>query len=282
MNTIDISRATQFAVALRPLLTAAKEVFYQGDFTVSKKADNSAVTLIDTVLQEGIVRLCQEFFGADIVIIAEEDEGDHVSETMSPWTAYIDPVDGTAGVVAQDLSWAHVSIGIFYNGAPFLGFIGAIQDETVIFGGSVLGNLFEVTAVGEVKELVRRPISFENKLIAFEIGQVGWSNPLVKGTLLSLFAQHDTPGGKHYCLPCVMVGTKLLLGNCRYYIGVPAARPWDVAALLALFAVRGMHLVSLETGKTIVLGHNRDVVGPFVMADSPESLREVLSLRPAI
>lgn len=282
MLRIDKSTAVRFAEELIEITRLAQEAFHSSDFTVTRKSDRSPVTQVDEVTQDRVISLCRRFFGEDIVIIAEENGFDKTPDaSSSPFTAYIDPIDGTVSLCAGDISAANIAVGIFYQGKPLIGFIGQLGNGEVVFGGPVLGVIYEMNVAGETKLLHRPSVAVENKMWGFEIGKAAWADPLHRGTLMNLFDAHTMMGGSQYVLPCVAAGLKVIFGHSRFFIGVPNARSWDVGALMPLLEVLGGKLVALETGEEIKLANAAEYMPSFVIADSATSLDYVLSFRPA-
>ncbi len=281
-EVMDYIEACGFAVALVEVTKKAVEAFERSDFTVARKADNSPVTMIDEVTQSYVVDLCRRFFGDDVVIIAEESGFDKAPEveTSSPWTIFIDPIDGTVSLCAGDLSAANISVGVYYKGRPYVGFVGQLSTSTVMFGGMTIGGLYQATPDGNVSPLSRKTVTPSNKLWGFEIGKVSWADTIHRQTLLNLFDAHDMMGGKHYCLPCVAAGIKVIFGHSSFFLGVQNARSWDVAALIPMVEVIGGSVVALKTGEPIRLDNTPQYMPSFIVADSAASIEYVMRHRP--
>jgi fructose-1,6-bisphosphatase/inositol monophosphatase family enzyme len=282
-NDIDYAAAVRFAEVLRHITKMAQESFYASDFTVSRKDDASPVTQVDLVTQERVVALCRQTFGEQVVIIAEEDGFDQTpGEILSPWTVYIDPIDGTVSLCAGDISSANIAVGIFYKGKPYAGFVGQLSNSEVLFGGLAIGGIFEMDATGMTVPLHRPQVAVANKMWGFEIGKGAWANPVHRATLMNLFDAHPMMGGSQYVLPCVAAGLKIIFGNSRFFIGVPGAKSWDVGVLLPLLEVSGGGIIQLESGEPVRLVNAAETMLSFVVFDSIDSAKYVLSFRPTL
>lgn len=278
---MDLASASHFATELLQITRNAQEAFHTSDFTVNRKADSSPVTQIDLVTEVQIISLCRSVFGADVVIIAEESGySEESAHSASPWTVYIDPIDGTIPLCAGDISMSNIAVGIFFNDQPHIGFIGRLSDEGVLLGGSVLGDIYDMKSDGTVSAMRRCEIATQNKMWCFDIGQYNWSDPLHGGILRNLFADPKTLGYNHYVLPSVASGLKVLYGNARFFIGGKSSRPWDVAAVMPMLEVLNYQIVELADGQPLKLGRTIDNLPSFVMADSAETIEYVLSHRP--
>jgi len=278
---ITLASAAVFARALQKITVLAQKAFAESNFNVTRKDDNSPVTQIDLVTQERVVALCRQFFGHDINIIAEESGFDKKPvPSESPWTAYIDPIDGTIPLCAGDISSSNIAIGIFYEGKPYLGFVGQLSNGEVLYGGKGIDGNFEMSNEGLLQPLFRPPVATENKMWCFEIGGKNWSDPLHRGTLMNLFGDLEAVGCNHYTLPSVAAGLKVVFGHARFFIGGKNSKPWDVAAFMPLLEVLGYQLVELKTGKALTLAKSADRLPSFVMADSVEAVDHVIRHRP--
>jgi len=97
---------------------------YNSDFTVTRKEDNSPLTLADLAAHQHIVEALGRIT-PELPVLSEE-AADIAFETRRQWSRYwlVDPLDGTKEFVKRNGEFT-VNIALIDNGAPVLGVVHA-------------------------------------------------------------------------------------------------------------------------------------------------------------
>lgn len=111
---------TRLGVALEAVKKAGVIVsdYFETSLEKRVKDDSSIVTLADEASEKEIISVLSKSFQKD-TIVAEEGGG---QEGTSGYSWYVDPLDGTKNF-ANGIPIFSISIGVEYEGAPFLGVV---------------------------------------------------------------------------------------------------------------------------------------------------------------
>jgi 3'(2'), 5'-bisphosphate nucleotidase len=112
--------------------------YYNSDYDIETKTDDSPVTQADIAADKFIVAGLQEI-APNIPIISEEGNKDLPAGATRYWL--VDPLDGTKGFISKTGQFT-VNIGLIEDGKPTLGVI-YIPTEDKMYWGSALGAFLD-------------------------------------------------------------------------------------------------------------------------------------------
>ena len=154
---------------IEDLVSIAKEAgkkimeFYEGDFEVEYKEDESPLTCADKAANEIICDFLREKY-PDIPVLSEEDNPKDI-----PWDRFfaVDPLDGTKEFIGGKGEFT-VNIALIENGEPVKGVIYIPNWDEVYYGEKGGGVNFEREKTDEKTGVVSRSHSGEEELAILE------------------------------------------------------------------------------------------------------------------
>ncbi len=228
---------------------------WSADLRPRKKADGTPVTEGDLLAEVAIVSGLRQLFPGD-AFVTEESGGDRGDGAW--WT--VDPIDGTSSYVEGLAHWG-----------PTVARVVPVAGRPVVECGALwlprLSEYYHVETAGK--------------------GRGGWHN----GEALRPFSKRVAPstvylpsrfhthfrlryGGKTRCIGGTAAHLALVArGSAEAVIVAPGWSSWDTAAGLALIAVLGGRVVSLETGGPVDPFANE---GESFVAGSPDVVEAFL------
>ncbi|MEZ6047461.1 MAG: inositol monophosphatase family protein [Planctomycetaceae bacterium] len=226
-------------------------------FSVSEKGPQDLVTDADVASQEAILRKLKSAF-PDHQFLGEE--GLDQTSVDSPYRWIIDPLDGTSNYVHQFPYYA-VSIGLEYEGQPFLGVIyDPTRDEmfTGVVGGEAFCNNHKLSLT------VSTPLS-EALVVASLPRCADENDPAVKRFLKLLpLAQHVQRTGS------AALNLAYIAANRIDGFWSTSLKPWDQAAGVAILLAAGGQVTKLD-GSSFIMDE------PDLLASSNQILQEELT-----
>lgn len=150
-----------FALELAHTAGGIARAHFRKDFTIDNKDAGgfdpvtSADRAIESVLREAIVERYPEHG-----IVAEEGGG---RDTTSPYTWYIDPIDGTRAFMMGSPLWGTL-VGLAENGVPRFGLLAQPVLEEVFFGSP--GGSWLIRPDGRERLRTRRCETLERAVLA--------------------------------------------------------------------------------------------------------------------
>lgn len=239
---------------------------YGQTFEVTRKADQSPLTLADMRAHEVIVRGLRELT-PDIPVLSEE-ASDIPYETRGQWNRYwlVDPLDGTKEFVSRNGEFT-VNIALIENHAPVLGVVHVPVSDTTYGGDVASGAIRQTGAEPAVKISVRVPASAPLRVV----GSRSHGGNL---------DQHLTALGPHTLLS---VGSSLKFclvaeGNADFYPRFGPTSEWDTAAAQAVVEAAGGAVITTD-GAPLRYNRKADLLNPNFLAVGDKT-RDWLALLP--
>ena len=275
MTEVMLSLATieRMAGDIQNAIRHARVLFEKSDFTVDKKADGSPVTSIDTTIEVLLKNICRTHLGESIHFVAEEVEDLASSEGKRFWV-FIDPIDGTTPLCAGDAQNSCIAVGVFLDGAPYVGFVAKLGDQSIMYGGHAIDGIVRRLVDGQSWEPIE--VGSQNKMCCIDLASGPAADPVMSKFILSVVADR-TLGGYPYNVPSIAAALKLIEGHSKFFIG-SNSKPWDVGAIMPMLEWLGYTFQSLETGLPITLDGSRTAIPAFVMSISPEYTKRLIAL----
>lgn len=226
---------------------------YGQAFEVTRKADQSPLTLADMRAHELIVRGLQELT-PDIPVLSEE-ASDIPYDTRRQWNRYwlVDPLDGTKEFVSRNGEFT-VNIALIENHAPVLGVVHVPVRDTTYSGDVDSGAVRQTGAEPTVKISVRIPAAEPLRVVGSRS----------HGANLD---QHLAGLGPHTLLS---VGSSLKFclvaeGNADFYPRFGPTSEWDTAAAQAVIEAAGGAVVTTD-GKPLRYNQKAELLNPNFLA----------------
>ena len=255
----------------------ARMLFEKSDFTVDKKADDSPVTSIDTTIEVLLKDICRTHLGESIHFVAEEV--DELSSFEGKcWWVFIDPIDGTTPLCAGDPQNSCIAVGVFLDGAPYVGFVAKLGDQSIMYGGKAVEGIVRRLVDGKSWKPVS--VGKQNKMCCIDLASGPAADPVMSKFILSVVANR-TLGGYPYNVPSIAAALKLIEGHSKFFIG-SNSKPWDVGAIMPMLEWLGYTFQSLETGQPITLDGSRTAIPAFVMSTNTDYAERLIALYQSI
>jgi 3'(2'), 5'-bisphosphate nucleotidase len=251
---------------------------YHSDFTVTKKADQSPLTLADMRSHEIIVNALSTF---GLPILSEEGKDIPYAE-REKWQTYwlIDPLDGTKEFIKRNGEFT-VNIALIDEGKPFCGVVYVPDKSTLYFASKEMGaykaNLSQIAA------WLNRQITSDRKFDLAERRATEFINDLMDcGTKLPIkdpshrpftivgSRSHSTPEleafvehkrRQHGEVEFISAGSSLKLclvaeGKADIYPRTGPTMEWDTAAGQAIVENAGGNVFQFDSSKP--LAYNKE------------------------
>jgi 3'(2'), 5'-bisphosphate nucleotidase len=245
---IDISALTE--VAIKAAIKAGKEildVYYNSDFGVEFKSDNSPLTIADKRAHNVITELLSE---TEIPVLSEEGKTIPFDERKN-WRLFwlVDPLDGTKEFVKRNDEFT-VNIALIEGNSPIAGVV-YVPVTKELYWGNYKGS-FKVIVENENRPLenIRQLPSIlmkENFVVA---GSKSHMNPETEKYIQSI----DTKGklvelkSKGSALKICMVAE----GVADIYPRLAPTMEWDTAAGHAIIKFAGKEIIQFENNEPLV------------------------------
>ena len=159
MKDIPISKKIpELDIAINAAIEAGNSILdlYKGDFEVSKKEDDSPITIADIKSNEIIKKILSQ---TEYPILSEEDNDNH--DRLEEDTVWIvDPLDGTSDFIDKTGEFT-VMIALIKNKEPILGVIGWPTEKTLFVAQKGSGayrysnDKWEKISVTRISELAK-------------------------------------------------------------------------------------------------------------------------------
>jgi 3'(2'), 5'-bisphosphate nucleotidase len=237
---------------------------YGQTFEVTRKADQSPLTLADMRAHEVIARGLRELT-PDVPVLSEEDR-DIPYETRRQWNRYwlVDPLDGTKEFVSRNGEFT-VNIALIENHAPVLGVVHVPVSDTTYGGNIDSGAVRQTGAEPAIAISVHVPASEPLRVVGSRS----------HGTNLD---QHLTGLGPHTLLS---IGSSLKFclvaeGNADFYPRFGPTSEWDTAAAQAVLEAAGGVVVTTD-GAPLRYNQKAGLLNPNFLAFGDKT-RDWLSL----
>jgi len=231
---------------------------YEKDVHVRWKGRNDPVTDADEASTAFILRMIDDGFPGDAVLIEErEDDGRRLASRR---TWIVDPLDGTKEFIDRNGEFS-VMVGLVDAGRPVLGAV-AVPVGGVVYGGTAGGGAFFQEEGGERRPLPARklPDLSDARLIVSRSHRSGKID-LVKEKL-----------GITSEIACGSVGLKMIKvisGEADLYIHFGrGAKLWDTCAPDAIARAAGIMFTDLTGGDIDYLSPDVKIQKGIVVADA--------------
>jgi len=213
--------------------------YFVGEFSTSRKADDSPVTEADVAANKLIVKALSELT-PDIPIIAEEDKKMGREDHELFWL--VDPLDGTRSFVRGEPEFT-VNIGLIRNKKPLLGVIyGPPLDE--LYWGEIGKNAYHQIGGGK-KEMIKTRVPSSDGVVV--VRSKSHPSKATEAYLNTLHIKEMISGSSSikFC--------RIAEGNADIYPRFGRTMEWDTAAGHAILQAAGGR-VETEDGKPLMYG----------------------------
>jgi len=230
---------------------AAIMEFYNGDFEIELKGDDSPLTCADKASHKVIVAVLQKHF-PDIPILSEEGKDISYDERKN-WQRFwlVDPLDGTKEFIKRNGEFT-VNIALIENQAPVAGVVYVPAQDKLYWGCKQEGAWTKMGAEPQRKISVKKP-------------------DLEKGLTVVMSRSHPSPELEEYLkeirvAEALPVGSSLKLctvaeGRADLYPRLGPTMEWDTAAGHAVVVAAGG---SVKTSDGEVLSYNKkNLLNPY-------------------
>lgn len=238
-----------FNAALEGVIKAKEIIldYYQTDFDVDYKGDNTPVTIADK-LADNAIR--QSLEATNLPVISEEFEVPAYEERKN-YTRFwlVDPLDGTKDFIRKNGEFT-INIALIDDGRVVAGLICVPVTNELFFGGKhypsvkYQGPMLTLTLEEMLLDCVKLPIKKNDKPV-----MVSSRNGDLK-TMESLAKQHLKTS--NYSLQRVGSSLKLCWlaeGKADFYPRLSPCMEWDIAAGQAIVEGAGKSVVDYQTKK---------------------------------
>jgi len=256
----------ELSKAIDASLAAAREimdVYYNHDFQVEQKEDNSPLTIADKRAHETIK---ERLKNADIPILSEEG-GDIAYTERSQWGRFwlVDPLDGTKEFIRRNGEFT-VNIALIEDHKPVLGVVYAPVLEQIYYGslndGAFIAN--HITPETNVELIVdnaeKLPHSYERNTLNV-VASKSHMNEDTKNFISQLEKESSIP------VDTVNTGSSLKLclvaeGTADIYPRFGPTMEWDTAAGHAVVKAAGKTVLHAETGEELTY-NKENLLNPY-------------------
>jgi myo-inositol-1(or 4)-monophosphatase len=232
--------------------------YFQRTLEITDKSDGSPVTIADREAELLLRRLIEVAY-PDHAIMGEE-YGPKEARNGSPFTWYIDPIDGTKSFIHGVPLYSNL-LGLLHEGRSVLGVINLPAMGEMLVAGEGQGAWLNGrrVAVSAVSDL-RRAVVLTTDLIDLDRSGVtkGWK-PLVEG------ARFTRTWGDAYGYYLVATGRAEAMIDAR-------VEPYDVAGMPTILREAG-GVFSDWTGKETIFGRNGVATNGALNAEVLQALR---------
>jgi 3'(2'), 5'-bisphosphate nucleotidase len=259
---INISALTE--IAIKAAIKAGKEildVYYNSDFGVEFKSDNSPLTIADRRAHNVITAVLSE---TKLPVLSEEGRTIPYNERKN-WKLFwlVDPLDGTKEFVKRNDEFT-VNIALVESNSPIAGVV-YVPVTKELFWGNVKGSFKamvenENEILGNIQQL---PFIIERKNFVVA-GSKSHMNPETEKYIQSL----DTKGkpvelkSKGSALKICMVAE----GFAEVYPRLAPTMEWDTAAGHAIVKFAGKEIVQYENNKPLVY-NKENLLNPWFIVE---------------
>lgn len=231
---------------------------YSGDFSVTRKEDDSPLTRAD-LASHVIIQQALQDLTPTIPVLSEESAAIDF-ETRSSWETYwlVDPLDGTKEFVNRNGEFT-VNIALIDHHAPVCGVVHVPVSGVTYTGIKNVGAIRHEPGKQPLPIRVRRP-SAEPLVI---VGSRSHANPVLEQYLRPLQPYQMVSMGSSlkFCL--------LAEGKADFYPRLGPTSEWDTAAAHAVVTAAGGQIIELD-GRTLEYNRKDSLLNPefLVVADA--------------
>jgi len=247
-QNINVSALTE--IAILAAIKAGNEildVYYNSDFGIEFKTDNSPLTIAD---KRAHIVISEYLKKTDIPVLSEEGRTILFSERKN-WKLFwlVDPLDGTKEFVKRNDEFT-VNIALIEGDSPIAGVVYVPVTKTLYWGNS-LGSFKATVKVENLAftEMQQLPLSLEKENFVVA-GSKSHMNAETEAFIESL----DTKGrpvemkSKGSSLKICMVAE----GNADVYPRLAPTMEWDTAAGHAVVKFAGKQIIQYENKEPVV------------------------------
>ena len=209
--------------------------WYEGDMGITRKSDDSPLTLADLASHELInAELSSRW--PDTPILSEES-ADIPWETRQTWQQYwlVDPLDGTKEFINRNGEFT-VNIALIRNHQPVMGVVHVPVTDTSYFGARELAAWCQDGSADAQVIQVRRPAAQTSVIV----GSRSHANPELASQLQQLGPHELTSMGSSlkFC--------RIAEGLADFYPRLGPTCEWDTAAAQAVVEAAGGQVVKID------------------------------------
>jgi 3'(2'), 5'-bisphosphate nucleotidase len=261
-QSINISSLTE--IAIKAAIKAGKEildVYYNSDFDVEFKSDNSPLTIADKRAHRVITEILNE---TGIPVLSEEGKTIPYDERKN-WKLFwlVDPLDGTKEFIKRNDEFT-VNIALIEGNSPIAGVV-YVPVTKELYWGNINGSFRAVA--DEISEtftgIQQLPLAL-TKMNFVVAGSKSHMNPETERYIESL----DTKGkpvemkSKGSSLKICMVAE----GNADVYPRLAPTMEWDTAAGHAIVKFAGKKIVQYENNENLVY-NKENLLNPWFIVE---------------
>lgn len=261
---IQNSNISEFIkIAIKAAIKAGKEildVYYNSDFAVEFKADNSPLTIADKRANNVIT---EYLISTKIPILSEEGKAISYTERKN-WNLFwlVDPLDGTKEFIKRNDEFT-VNIALIEGNSPIGGVVYVPVTGTIYWAnanGAFKANVDEENLF--FSDIQQLPLTFEKENFVI-IGSKSHMNSETESYIRSI----DTKGksieikSKGSSLKICMVAE----GNADIYPRLAPTMEWDTAAGHAIAKFAGKNIYQFENKEPLVY-NKENLLNPWFVA----------------
>jgi 3'(2'), 5'-bisphosphate nucleotidase len=262
--TLNINISALTDLAIKAAIKAGKEildVYYNSDFNIEFKADNSPLTMADKRAHQAISEILAQ---TEIPVLSEEGRAIPFEERKN-WTLFwlVDPLDGTKEFVKRNDEFT-VNIALIEYGSPIAGVV-FVPVTKELYWGNINGSFKALVENenGSFSNIRQLPLSLKknNYVVA---GSKSHMNVETENYIQSL----DTKGktiemrSKGSSLKICMVAE----GNADVYPRLAPTMEWDTAAGHAIVKFAGKQIIQFEKKEPLVY-NKENLLNPWFVVE---------------
>lgn len=236
---------------------------YRGEIEVTRKDDNSPLTLADlaahNIIETGLAKLTPE-----LPILSEESASIPYS-TRATWRRYwlVDPLDGTREFIKRNGEFT-VNIALVEDGKPTMGVVFA-PDKNLLYYASAGHGSFKQENGGAIEKIHAKALDSSELVIA---GSRSHSDARMQTFLANIERNHFSP-------KVIPMGSSLKIclvaeGKADVYPRLGPTSEWDTAAAQCVLEQAGGSLLNLE-GLPLLYNSKDSLLNPDFFAGGATS-----------
>ena len=248
--TLNLNISALTDLAIKAAINAGKEilnVYYNADFNIEFKADNSPLTIADKRAHNAISEILAQ---SEIPVLSEEGRAIPFEERKS-WKLFwlVDPLDGTKEFIKRNDEFT-VNIALIENSTPIAGVV-YVPVTKDLYWSNLEGSFkaFAEDENGPFSNIQKLPLN-QKKNSFVVAGSKSHMNAETERYIQAL----DTKGkavemkSKGSSLKICMVAE----GNADIYPRLAPTMEWDTAAGHAIVKFAGKKILQFENGEPLV------------------------------
>jgi 3'(2'), 5'-bisphosphate nucleotidase len=251
-------------IAIKAAIKAGNEilgVYYNSDFDVEFKADNSPLTIADKRAHQVITEYLSQ---TKLPVLSEEGKTIDYSERKN-WQLFwlVDPLDGTKEFVKRNDEFT-VNIALIEGNSPIAGVV-YVPVTKILYWGNINGSFRGIAENenGLLKDIQQLPLNLTKEIFVVA-GSRSHMNPETERYIELL----DTKGkpvemkSKGSSLKICMVAE----GNADVYPRLAPTMEWDIAAGHAIVKFAGKKIVQYENNENLVY-NKENLLNPWFIVE---------------